>query len=384
MPKHHVIIGASAAGIAVINKLARMVPDHTFTCITGQSELPYNKCLIADYLAGNKKQEEILLSSMSGRFINNTRVIQLDPQSRSIMCDNGIMIEYDTLFLGMGCSPILPPFARSISFNNMFTFNSFADAQAIEHYIQASGAKRAVIIGAGISGVECADALQKKGLQVTLVERNQRVMSAFLDAAGSFFLEGQMEAQGIRILCNQEVKSVSGDIILETITLSSGIELGADLLILATGLKPNIELALQAGIAVQETGISVNQFLQTSVADIYAGGDIITVMDQLTGNRMRSCLWPDAMLQGMHAALAMAGQHKPYMGASLITSSSFFGIHMAQAGILEPQAPGDELVIKLEKEYYHKFLMQNGKLKGFMVLGNTHNFSQLRREILTS
>jgi len=387
MSKKCVIIGASAASIAVINKLVRLDPEAEIICITGQDEHPYNKCFLADYLAGAKDEQSIQLIPLNGYprivFKTGTSLIAIDPIVKTITCSDGSLVPYDRLFLGMGGSLSILPCMPKEWHQGIFTFHTLSDANRILEYVGKNHVSKAVIIGAGLSGIECADVLQKKGIDITLVERQSRILNQFFDNDASQFLVKCIEDSNGRVLNNQTVvaiRSNSGKV--TGVELASGESIEADLLIMATGVRPNIQIAQAAGIAVVPQGVLVDQYMQTSIPDIYAGGDLIAVTNTLTGEVMTSCTWPDAMLQGIHAAHAMAGQPKPYLGAAIITSSAFFGIHFAQAGLIEPQK-GDQLILKREAGYYHRFILREGALKGFSVLGNVHNFGVLRKMILT-
>ena len=387
MNKHHVIIGASAAGIAVANKLVQLEPDSFITCITKENELPYNKCLLADYLGGIKKEADTFLKALSfdskKTLLRNTEIVAIKPESQEIICSDTTAISYDTLFLGMGSSPFIPPFMKNNWYPGVFLFHTLADAHSIIQYSDQKNIKNAVIIGAGLSGIECADALNKRGISITLIERSHQLLPHVLDSQSSDFLKKRIALHNATVYTNQNVTSLQQNKEQLCVQLDSGLAIEAPLVIVTTGLRPNIHLAQEAGIAVGMHGILVNANMQTNVPTIYAGGDVIQVSNLLTHEQTNSCLWPDAMLQGMHAAFAMTGQPKPYKGASLIMSSAFFGLDMAHAGILESPDSSDQLIIKAHDTYYHKYLLCQGKLKGFSVLGNAHNLGLLKRTLLT-
>ena len=388
MASHHtVIIGASAAGISFINKLTRLNPQAAITCISQEAELPYNKCFLADYLAGSKTEQETYLNTTSFaarvQFKLGMSVTQIDRNGQQILCSDGSRFSFDSLFIATGSSPYIPPFMDGVGHDGIFTFNSLADVNNIIAYQCKTGAQKVIIIGAGLSGIECADALHKNGLNIAIIEQKSSILHQFFDREVAAFLQARIETAGVNLLLGQQVITIDNSLHgKKKIFLASGSILDADIVILATGLKPNMSLAQKANLLVEKEGILVNEYMQTSDPNIYASGDVIATTNLLTGQRISSCTWPDAMLQGIYAAQAVAGMPQSYSGASLVVSSSFFGLHMAQAGHIYPQ-PDDTPIIKQGEGYYQAYLLNKGHLKGFGVLGNIHNLGILRKAILT-
>src|ERR1700733_2528925 len=383
MPKQYLFIGASAAAIAAMNKLLQLEPTASITCITQEIEFPYNKCFLADYLAGQFELTRLEIASMQLRervhFIYGTQVIALDVADSAVICENGAHIFYDALLLAMGSSPSIPSIFKNAS---AFTFHTLRDTQDILASIQTASVKRVLIVGAGLSGLECADALHKKGITITILERNNQVLGSSLSVQAAAFLQQRIAQQGMELITSAEVVQVMQVQEGKEVTLSDRRVLHADMIVCATGLQPNSEIAIAAGIASNNGAIIVNDCMQTNIANIYAAGDLIEVQDQISGKGMRSCTWPDAMLQGIHAVHAMAGMPKKYAGPAVIISSSFFDLKYAQAGF-SGHGNNEEFRVEQTEHYYHEFIISNGKLKSFLVLGNNHNLGNLRRALLT-
>lgn len=386
MRKQYVFLGASAASISALNKLSQLEPASRFICISQEKELPYNKCLLADLLSSNKDPERLFIYSQKPgidiQLMLGMAAVSINPEKKIIELTDGTQIYYDALFLGMGSSPFVPALP-GIDCPDVLTFHTLNDTQRILDRIKKKGIKKVSIIGAGLSGLECADALSGYDIQVNIIEKNERVLASLVDQAGAHFIQEAIKARKINLYLNQQIdrievngKTISG------LTLGCGTFIESQLVIFATGLQANSEIACKAGIEVGPYGIKVNEYLQTNNNTIFAGGDLIQVTDTLTGAPLRSCTWPDAMLQGMHAALAMAGQPKPYMGPHIVISSSFFGYKFAQAGILKADSP-QELFVQKGLNFYHQFIISNRKLKGFMVYGDCHNLGLLRRLLIT-
>lgn len=382
MQKQYVLIGASAASFGALHSLQKLDPNAHITLISAENEKPYNKCKLADFLGGSISQEDLLLSSSSHEnvsFIFGQKVHAIDSKNKKALTDVGQSFCYDALFLGMGSSPWIPDIS-GIKTKGVFTFHTHADAQSILHYSKEHSVKNVIVIGAGLSGLEAADALLKHHLAVTIIERNSQVLAGMLSHAAAGFLHTKIVQQGARLILNAAVNEVQSTNGCVTGILVNGQVMSADLVIIATGLQANTQLCRQAGIAVDAQGVIVNEYLQTNISDMYAGGDLIGSYDTVTGKKVRSCLWPDAMQQGMHAGMAMAGKPKAYAGMAMITSTAFFGIKYAKAGLLEG---ADGLLLKSGPDFHHTFLIKDEVLRAFQVLGNVHNLGALRRMLLT-
>lgn len=380
MSKRYLLIGASAASMGAVLKLRQLDPEAQITIFSAEKELPYNKCLLADFLAGIATQDKLNIYKAGGRVTLelDARIVSINSAQKTITTHTGVEHSYDVLFLGMGSGPWIPNIP-GIEATGVFTFHTLADTLAIQDYIQKNQCKKAVVCGAGLSGMEVADSLKAQGIEVTVVEKSSQVLPHLLTRQAAEFLHDHMRSVGINLILQEQICSIENiDAQVAGVTLSNNSFIPADILIMATGLRPNTLLCQEAGITVSSNGVVVDAFMRTSQPDIYAAGDLIEVTDTLTGNRLRSCMWPDAMQQGMHAALAMVGQPKSYPGPAIIVSSAFFGLKFAHAGIVQ-----EPLKIATKQDFFHAINQNEGILQGFQVLGKRHDLGLLRRLILT-
>jgi NAD(P)H-nitrite reductase large subunit len=386
MSKIHVIIGAAAAGMGVLTKLRMLDPTSTIIVISDEAELPYNKCLLADFLSGNKAEEAVMLKSklffqtQGIAFKRNVRVNSIDPHQKTITVDDGMVIPYDTLFIGTGSSPFIPAIP---GIEYAYPFHTLAHAQQLRALIKQGTLKNACIIGAGLSGLECADSLRLLGVKPIILEAVDRLMPRHFDVSASSMLEHNIAAQGGVGFTNSYVRAVIKKEEGYQVIVNSDTTFLVDLVVIATGLRPNSRLAQEAGLALCGNHILVDDYLQTSDPYIWAGGDCCVVKDQLTGSLMGSCLWPDASNQGMIAAHGMAGQPKKYPGAAIITSSTFFSTQIAACGPVAYDADGYDVVIKQRDATYQKIILNHGRVKGFLLVGDTSLMPLLKRVLLT-
>lgn len=387
MSKKIIILGASAAGISALHTLRRLSPESSLLCISRERELPYNKCFLADYFSGIKPEEQLRISPLNDefkhQFLLGQGVTHINPEQKQITLSDNQQHTYDALFLGLGSSAYIPKIAGIDAISGIFTFNTLADINGIQEYIRTQAVKRAIIIGAGLSGLECADSLRAHTIQTTVIEASGHILPSLISSESAEFIAERMRSDGIQLLLNNVVAEFThAHNRITGVMLKDGSSFPADIVICATGLRGNIQLALQAGIITSSEGILVNEYMQTNIPDIFAGGDAIMVKDQITGQLTRSCMWPDAMMQGMIAAHAMAGKPRAYPGALIISCSAFFGLKFACYG-MKNRSLADQVITKQGTDFYHQYLLKDGLLMGFVLLGNTHNYARIKRALMT-
>jgi NAD(P)H-nitrite reductase large subunit len=384
----YIIIGASAAGLAAANKLRSLDTEKSILCIAAQHEPPFNTCLIADFLAGVKTRSEILtkgddfFTAQRIIFKPGTRVTHLDANAQQISTESGETFSYDTLLLATGTSMSAPPLFQTKA-PGVFYFHTLADVEKIHAHCAAHNVTRAVIIGAGLSGVEAADALCQRGISVSIIEQQDHLLPRFLDKRAATFLEKLCVEHNVDVHTNSCVKSMNQESDHITgVTLTDGTIIPAQLIILALGGRPNLELAQQAQLTINDNALITNQFLQSSNPTIFAAGDIIALYDPLTNSSIRSSTWPDAVMQGMIAAHNMAGISKPYPPTVVMTSSRFFGTAFVSAGpIAAPTEADAQEEIVVGENHYYRFLLVEKKLKGVVMIGNLQSIGRIRRAL---
>jgi NAD(P)H-nitrite reductase large subunit len=328
------------------------------------------------------QQEELDTKGIT--FHLGVRVINIDTDAQEITCDDGNVYRYDALFIGTGSSPKIPPILHIRDCQDVYTFHSLQDTQKLLHLKAEGKLQEAVIIGAGLSGLECADALIAHGVRVHVVELRERVLVEQVNGAGADLIQAQMQARGVHFYANEQVMQiVHEDGVVRGVLIGDGRSIPADTVIVAAGLKPNTELLANSPIALEMGHVMVNEHMQTNLPNVYAGGDACMVFDQISGKRLPSRTWSDAMLQGLTAAFNMAGQTRLYPGAVVITSSAFFGLKFATAGTVV-DIPADCSISEISNpDSYQLFVTRQGILVGFLLVGDTSRMSQCRRAVLT-
>ncbi|PHP85047.1 pyridine nucleotide-disulfide oxidoreductase [Burkholderia sp. AU18528] len=311
LPASVVIVGSGAAAIAAAVTLRQEGYPHAITLLSADADPPYDRPnLSKDYLAGTAQADWLPLRAPSfytDQRIDvrcNTRVARIDPAQRAVELADGSRIEYGALLLATGAEPnrLNVPGAH---LPHVCTLRSRADCDALIARLKT--ARRCVVVGASFIGLEAAAAFRTRGLDVHVVAPDPHPMGRVLGDALGDTIKALHEAHGVVFHLGATPARIGPD----SVTLSSGDVLPADVVLVGIGVHPNVELAQDAGLAV-ERGVTVDRFLQTSAPGIYAAGDIARWPDPLTGERIRVEHWVVAERQGIVAARNMLGQQRPF------------------------------------------------------------------------
>ncbi|MBR7967722.1 FAD-dependent oxidoreductase [Burkholderia cenocepacia] len=311
LPASVVIVGGGAAAIAAAVTLRQEGYPHAITLLSADADPPYDRPnLSKDYLAGTAQADWLPLRAPSfyaEQRIDvrcNTRVTRIDPAQRSVELADGSRVDYGALLLATGAEPnkLNVPGA---DLPHVCTLRSRADCDALIAKLKT--ARRCVVVGASFIGLEAAAALRTRGLDVHVVAPDPHPMGRVLGDALGDTIKALHEAHGVVFHLGATPARIGPD----SVTLSSGDVLPADVVLVGIGVHPNVELAQDAGLAV-ERGVTVDRFLQTSAPGIYAAGDIARWPDPLTGQRIRVEHWVVAERQGIVAARNLLGQQRPF------------------------------------------------------------------------
>jgi apoptosis-inducing factor 3 len=305
-----VIIGAGAAGSAAAEMLRREGFTGPVTIVDGESDSPYDRPnLSKDYLAGTAQEEWMPLRPPNFYEehtidIIRARAASIDAARAEVVLEGGRRLPYGALLLATGAEPVrldLPGHDRP----NVFTLRSWADSRAV--IAAAAGKQRAVVIGGSFIGLEVAGSLRQRGLDVRVVAPESAPLERVLGPQLGAYIRALHEQHGVEF--HLQAKPVRID--TGAGALDNGASLPADLVVIGVGVRPRTDLAAAAGLAI-DRGVTVGEYLETSVPGIYAAGDIARWPDPHTGTRMRVEHWVVAQRQGQTAARNILGQRERF------------------------------------------------------------------------
>jgi len=310
-PSSVVIVGGGAAGLAAADMLRREGYEGPLTIVSADDSLPVDRPnLSKDFLAGTAQEDWIPLRATDyyrDRRIDlllHSRVSSLDTRKKQILLENGKALEFGALLLATGADPVHLPIEGATD-SQVHYLRTFADSKAI--IVKAASAKRVVVCGASFIGLEVAASLRARGILVDVVAPDRHPLERIMGAEVGDFVRKLHEAHGVTFHLGATVSRVNG----RTVTLTSGTTLDAAFLVLGVGVRPSLALAEQAGLAIDH-GISVNEYLETSVPGIFAAGDAARWPDPHTGERVRVEHWVVAERQGQVAAKNILGRREKF------------------------------------------------------------------------
>jgi CoA-disulfide reductase len=343
MTKKIVIIGGVAGGATAAARLRRLDETSTIVLFERGEHISFANCGLPYYIGETIKDRQKLLvqtvEGMSKKFNldirNLSEVTQINRDKKTVSVKNLQTNEvyeesYDTLVLSPGAKPIFPPIEGIKEAENIFTLRNIPDTDKIKAVVDEQQPKRAVVVGGGFIGLEMAENLADRGIEVTVVEMANQVMAP-LDYEMAAIVHNHLRAKGVNLILEDGVKAFlqKGT----TIELTSGTRLCSDLTILSIGVRPENQLALNAGLHVGERGgILVNDYLQTNDENIFAIGDAIEVKDYINGNAAMIPLAGPANRQGRIVANNIYGKAERYKGTLGTSIARVFDLTVATTG----------------------------------------------------
>ncbi len=310
-PKSVVIVGGGAAGLAAADMLRREGYDGPLTIVSADDSPPVDRPnLSKDYLAGTAQEDWVPLRSPDYYrnhkidLLLHSRVASLDTRKKQILLENGRPLEFGALLLATGADPVRLPIEGATD-SQVHYLRTFADSKAI--IAKAASARHVVVVGASFIGLEVAASLRARGILVDVVAPGNQPLERVMGPEVGLFVRKLHEAHGVTFHLGETVTRVNG----RAVSLTSGTILETDFLVLGVGVRPSLILAEQAGLAI-DRGIEVNEYLETSVAGIFAAGDAARWPDPHTGERIRVEHWVVAERQGQVAARNILGRREKF------------------------------------------------------------------------
>ncbi|MFN7064899.1 MAG: FAD-dependent oxidoreductase [Aquificaceae bacterium] len=373
-----VVVGMGMAGTALIEELIKLDGRVDLSVFGEEKTLGYNRINLADVLSGKKLFSQIVLNRWSYyeekgvKIYMGKRVERIFPEKKLLLTSDGELHSYDKLVIATGSMPKIPPI-RGIDKKGIFTFRSIKDVYHIMELARVS--KRAVVIGGGLLGVECAKALRDIGLEVYLVHLLDVLMEQYIDKTASLMLKEVLEGFGIKVLLSRKTEEILGNQKATGVKFSNGEEIETDMVVVATGVIPKVELAKNSKIKVDK-GVLVNDFLETTEQDIYAVGDCIQHRDRIYG-----LLSPIMEQVKVCAKNILYGNIEKYRGSLSYAILKVAGVRLMSVGEIQ-EKEGDEVILFKDNTKYRKAIVRDGRLVGAILFGDlagSNNILELAR-----
>jgi nitrite reductase (NADH) large subunit len=364
-----VVVGNGMAGMRVVEELLKQSPDAYEIVVFGaEPHGNYNRILLSPVLAGEKKREEIMLHSPEWYAEHGVTlhmgdpVVSINRRKRIVTSQQGVEVKYDRLLLATGSQPIVLPIPGA-KLPGVVTFRDLADVEAM---LAATGrGRRAVVIGGGLLGLEAANGLRVRGMDVTVVHLLDTLMERQLDSAAGSLLRASLASRGIAFKMPAQTSEIVGDDRVRAVRFADGSEIEADLVVMAVGVRPNVELARASGLQC-ERGVLVDDTLQTFDPAVYAVGECVQHRKVTFG--LVAPLWEQARVCAMH--LAERGTSR-YRGSLQATSLKVTGIDLYSAGEFQGTDHAEDIVLRDPgRQVYKRLIVRDNKLRGAVLFGD--------------
>ncbi len=362
-----VIIGAGPAGVTVAETLRQHDRQSEIVMLTDEPYPPYSPPAMVEYFQSGRDvhfwRGQDFPERMGLDYRPGTRVTAVMPEEQAICLADGEALRYDRLVIATGGRLYAP--LEGAEKPGIYNFKSLSAAEELLRLVREGRARSALIVGAGFIGVEIGLLLADLGVSVTQLVRS-RVMRSMLDPETSEIVLDMLQKRGIEVRRGEDADAVAflGEPRAQAVQMRSGTELSADLLVAATGLRPNIEYLSGSGIET-DWGVLVDDHLRTNFPEIYAAGDVAETLDRLTAERYVHAIFPNAVAQGKIVAYNLLGWDTAYEGADNMNSLKHLGLPVMAVGLME----GEELRVR-ENGILRKVFLQDDRIVGFRLAGD--------------
>jgi NAD(P)H-nitrite reductase large subunit len=375
----YLIIGNSVAAVNCVEAIRGIDKTKDITIVSEEESFNYSKPLLSYYLGGRINEEKLpfvprdFYEKHGVNLILGKRVVGLDVSKKEVTLDDNTTLSYDRCLLSVGGVPIVPPidgFRDTIE--GIFSFFTLKDAKGLLDYIERKEIKEAVVLGGGLIGLKVVEGLIDRGVKPTVIEITDRILANTFDKDASVILEERLSQEGCKVIREDTIQGIdTREGRIRGILLRNGNDLVAtSLLIMAVGVRPNIELVKGTPLKV-DRGILVDEFMETNVEDVYAAGDCAQGIDFLHKTNEVIAIWPVAARQGRIAGLNMCGIRREYAGLFAMNSVQICDIPTISFGTTNPpEEAGYEVLRCLDKDSgaYKKIVLKDDRVVGVILI----------------
>ena len=382
----HVIIGAGPAGVIAAETLRKVQPDSTVTIINDEPEPPYSRMAIPYLLIGRIDEAGTYLRKSGSHFadvgieIMQDRVSSVEVSDKRLTLESGKSLDYDKLLIATGAHPVSPPIP-GMDLPGVHSCWTLEDSRHIA--ARAKSGSNVVLMGAGFIGCIMLEALASRGVNLTVVEMEDRMVPRMMDQNSGNLIKKWCQEKGVTVHTSTRVESIVEDGNSLKVVLNSGETVDADVVISATGVKSNIQF-LEGSSIETEFGVLVNNRLQSSEPDIDAAGDVCQGKDFSTGEYSVQAIQPTAADHGRITAMNMAGKDTVHQGSINLNVLDTLGLISSSYGLWMGVEGGDSAELYDPERYrYLKLQFEEDVLVGAQSLGLTQHVGVLRGLIQT-
>ena len=365
---HVVVVGSSAAGIAACESAREHAPGCSITLVTADASPQYSRPLLSYVLAGRIGRPAIYWpeSDLTVRLLQGRRATGLEPDK--LLLDDGSQLPFDRLIIATGARAATLSIPGA-GLAGVPSLRNLEDLDQIEK--QAAPGRRAVVLGGGNVGLQTCEALLARGVTVTVVVKSPQLLSQMVDAEAGRRVADLFTRHGLNVRTGRDAVEITGEGHVEGVRLDDGELIGADLVIVGKGIKPNVEWLHGSGVRVGR-GIIVDLCGRTSVPGVFAAGDCAEAIDPLTGRSAVAGIWPVAYEMGRAAGAAAVGVERPSAGALRMNASRFFGEPIVSIGEVCPERleGATAEVLTNRNGVYRKLVHHQGRLAGALLYGD--------------
>jgi NAD(P)H-nitrite reductase large subunit len=377
----HLILGNGPAGVIAAETLRAVDPNCEITMVGSEDAPPYSRMAIPYLLSGKIDERGTYLRKSADHFAKlrvtevRGKAARLDAKAKTVTLADGKSLPYDKVLVATGSHPIRPPIP-GLDLPGVHPCWTLEDSRAIEKLARPGA--RVLQIGAGFIGCIILEALVKRGVTLTVVEMGDRMVPRMMTSVAGNMIRQWVEAKGVSVVTGAKVDKIEKAGSALKATLSTGQAVDCDLIIASAGVAPNVDFLKDSGVKV-ERGILVDTTMKTSVADIYAAGDVVETAEFGTGKSFVNAIQPDAVDQARIAALNMAGKTTSSQGSLAINVLDTMGLISTSFGQWQGVAGGDG-VEHVDKACYRYLSLQfeQDVLVGATTLGTTDHVGVLR------
>ena len=372
----HVIIGNGGAGVSALQAIREVDKESDVTIISREQYPAYSPCSLPNLIAGEVDKPTIFrfdkrfYHRLNAKFMKNSEALQILPRDKEVKLADGRNVTFDKLLIATGAKPITPKGMKRLELDGVHVMGTLDSALGILAHIN-QGVNRAVVVGGGFMGVETAVMLRKREIDVSIVEMLPHILSRMLDPDISEKVAEILKDHGIKLVLNDTVKNVNGSKTVTGVSLRKET-LRCDMIVIAIGVTPNIDIFKGSGIAVNQ-GIVADSTMQTNVKDIYAAGDIAEVREQIEGKQGSFAIWPNAIEQGRIAGLNMAGRLTKYDGAEVVNVLDVFDTPVVAMGYTSMDIGRCKVISRFTSHTSKKILLKDKKIVGLQFVGTIRN-----------